>query len=70
MTMVRFATTCDRCTARSREYTAWPHCRECLEDICLTCMWPGTLIETDGESPETVLCRACVETLGDEAVTA
>lgn len=57
--MVRFATTCDRCTARSEEYTAWPSCRECLDDICDACAQAGTLHEGDGEGPDTVLCAAC-----------
>lgn len=59
--MVRFASTCDRCQARSDEYTAWPHCTACMDDICYGCAVPGTLTEADLECPETVLCRACQE---------
>jgi hypothetical protein len=39
--MVRFATKCDRCGARSEEYTAWPHCEFCGEDLCLACEAKG-----------------------------
>lgn len=67
--MVRFATTCDRCQARSDEYTAWPSCRECLDDICPDCAAPGTLVETDGEGPDRVTCRTChAERPGDIAL--
>ena len=58
--IVRFATTCDMCGARSEEYTAHPSCRECLRDICRLCAEPDTLIETDGGQPETVKCPDCV----------
>jgi hypothetical protein len=57
--MVRFATLCDRCKARSDEYTSWPHCRECGEDRCPGCYVPGTLREDDGRN--TVLCEPCAE---------
>lgn len=59
--IVRFAAKCDTCGARSEEYTAWPTCRECNNDVCLDCAEPGTLIEADVGSPETVLCRQCAE---------
>ncbi len=57
--MVRFATTCDRCKARSDEYTAWPSCRECGDDICPGCAVDGTLDYGDGERGDRVLCRQC-----------
>jgi len=58
---VRFATTCDApgCTARSAEYTAFPSCRECLEDICPAHAAPGSLDESVDGRP-TVLCLACL----------
>ena len=66
MTVVRFATTCDRCHERSEEYTAWPYCRDCLEDICPDCAEPGSLIEADLDQPATVQCRRCLrEVTGD-----
>ena len=37
MSMVRFAMLCDKCGSRSDEYTGWPHCRECGEDVCPAC---------------------------------
>ena len=55
--MVRFATKCDTCGARSEEYTAWPTCRECDNDACPDCSEPGTMIEDDGR--QTVICRSC-----------
>lgn len=39
MSMVMYATLCDRCGARSPEYTSWPACPgDCMEDICPRCM--------------------------------
>ena len=34
--MVRFATICDYpgCAERSEEYSAFPHCLECMKDFC------------------------------------
>lgn len=61
--MVRFATTCDRCEARSEEYTAWPSCRECLADICYDCAEHGSLLEADLDQPEKVTCRQCAAEL-------
>lgn len=59
MAMVRFATTCDLCIEekRSPEYTAWPSCRECLQDVCPEHQVAGSLKESDGK--ETVLCVEC-----------
>jgi hypothetical protein len=59
MTLVRFATLCDQCGTRSREYTAWPTCAGCHADICSACLSPGSLVETDGEQPERCLCVPC-----------
>jgi len=43
MSIVRFATLCDRCGSRSEEYTAWAICRECSDDVCPNCSTnPGT----------------------------
>lgn len=60
MTMVRFATVCDRCEKRSQEYSSWPSCRECLDDICPDCQGHDTLIDADLDSPATCLCVECV----------
>jgi hypothetical protein len=57
--IVRFASVCDACQARSPEYTAWASCRECGADVCPACAAPGTLIEADLDAPETVVCRPC-----------
>lgn len=66
MTAVRFATTCDRCGARSEEYTAWPSCRVCQSDTCPACARDGSEQSEDcryGEygdgERETVICREC-----------
>jgi hypothetical protein len=37
MSMVRFATLCDKCGKRSEEYTAWPTCKDCGDDVCTEC---------------------------------
>lgn len=71
MTMVRFATTCDArphvgdepCGARSPEYVVWPHCRECLIDICPEHQHPGSLIEDEGTN--TALCHECASVSED-----
>lgn len=54
--MVRFATLCDRCKARSEEYTEWPSCKECMEHICPKCDVPNE--RTEDERNET-LCKQC-----------
>lgn len=59
MTLVRFACICDRCKKRSEEYTAWPSCRECLDDICEDCLVTGTKTDADVDQPETCLCADC-----------
>lgn len=71
MSTVKFAELCDVCGRRSEEYTTWPHCRECLRDICQTCAVPGSVREQDRDTLdpiaqvaralhlETVLCRPC-----------
>jgi hypothetical protein len=45
--MVKFATLCDRCGARSEEYSAWPHCADCFEDICPNCDRPEKRTEDE-----------------------
>lgn len=75
--VVRFATTCDiertvarpvsgpsttvLCGARSDEYTAFPHCRECLADVCPDHEAPGTRVDADLEQPATCVCVVCAE---------
>ena len=70
MVLVKFASRCDvpvyesltrpdhatPCSARSKEYTEWPSCRECHEHVCEAHEFPGTLRD-DGR--ETVLCLSC-----------
>lgn len=56
---VRFATLCDRCRARSDEYSSWPMCRECMDDICPSCAAPHSLSTGDGERRDSVLCKSC-----------
>jgi hypothetical protein len=56
MSIVMFATLCDHCGARSDEYSAWPSCRECLEDTCEQCYMPGSY--TADERHE-CLCNRC-----------
>lgn len=55
--MVKFATICDdfNCTKRSPEYTAWPHCKECMKDFCPD---HGKIID---EEYNRGLCTACIE---------
>jgi hypothetical protein len=64
MSMVRFATVCDKpgCTARSEEYTAWPSCEDCGDETCAAHMARIT-VEADGAidkpQPEMCLCLPC-----------
>lgn len=84
MAMVKFATTCDviasltprpperpiinRCGKRSAEYTAWPSCRECGDQVCPDCTEPksweerNVTFEGGVDAPiETVVCKPCAE---------
>jgi hypothetical protein len=56
MSIVRFATLCDHCGAKSNEYVAWPSCCECLEDVCPACYVADSLLEESNR----VLCATCV----------
>lgn len=53
--IVRFASICDKCEARSQEYSSWPRCRECDEDTCSACEVQG---QADDESG-TTWCKEC-----------
>jgi hypothetical protein len=56
MAIVRFATLCDKCGRRSEEYTAWPSCRECLEDVCPNCYVTGSASEDENNR---ATCKSC-----------
>ena len=49
-----FHNRCDQCGARGEEYSAFPHCRECMDDVCLSCC-----VDYD---PETLraTCNQCI----------
>ena len=55
--IVRFATLCDQCGKRSDEYTAFPSCVECMEDVCEQCATHHD--NADVDHPETALCHKC-----------
>ena len=55
--MIKFATVCDTCRARSEEYAAWPACRSCGAHCCPEHARATT--EADAGSPETCLCPEC-----------
>ena len=59
--MVRFATLCDKCKRRSEEYTAWPHCAECLQDICSNCDIASKRTEDERNA---TLCLDCLNEEG------
>jgi hypothetical protein len=59
--MVRFATLCDTCQARSEEYTCWPTCRECDQHVCERHQAEGSVVTGDGDGPDTCLCLDCHE---------
>jgi NMD protein affecting ribosome stability and mRNA decay len=56
MATVPFATLCDRCGRRSEEYTSWPSCRDCLDDICPDCDVASERTEDEAHSTQ---CRGC-----------
>lgn len=56
MSMVRFATLCDKCGKRSEEYSAWPSCRECLEHVC-----PNCSVNASEDEAHEADCLECVK---------
>jgi hypothetical protein len=56
MSLVKFATLCDKCEKRSPEYSAWPSCRMCMDHICTSCASPGTASEDEEHA---VTCKDC-----------
>lgn len=80
MAMVKFTTTCDVpvgqesgiCGRRAGEYTAWPSCRSCYDNVCPAHQVPGSLTEADVDCPETCLCMPCgadPEIMADDAAS-
>lgn len=57
--MVMFATTCDKCKARSEEYTMHPECRSCGEDVCRACLIPELIEDKEDGSRVTGVCKEC-----------
>lgn len=55
MSIVKFAVICDKCGARSGEWSGFPCCRECLDDTCPDCDMES---ERDDETSRT-LCSDC-----------
>jgi hypothetical protein len=55
--IVRFATKCDfpGCAARSDEYTAFPSCSECGNDVC----YRHRVEDTVDEERNRCLCNEC-----------
>lgn len=56
MSMVRFASICDKCHSRSDEYTEWPSCKDCGEHVCVLCDIDSE--RTEDERHKT-LCMDC-----------
>lgn len=65
MSMVRFATLCDKCGRRSEEYSAWPSCKDCMEDACPDCDIES---ERSGDERNHTLCHDCRELRSQETV--
>lgn len=53
--IVKFATLCDSCGLRSKEYESWPTCRACDKDICHRCGFDTDENEGRGETT----CKLC-----------
>lgn len=51
--LVRFATICDLCNARSAEYEQWPSCEVCIRDVCPSCR------HKDCAEGGPVICNRC-----------
>lgn len=56
MSLVRFATICDKCHKRSEEYGRFPRCSSCLEDVCPDCDVPAARA---GNEDDRTVCREC-----------
>ena len=54
MSMTRFATLCDQCGRRSEEYTHWPKCIACMDDVCTDCH-----IDKEIDERNETLCKRC-----------
>ena len=50
---------CQHCGRLSEPYQLFPLCRDCSETTCPQCTTPGSLHETDGTHPDSVLCLTC-----------
>ena len=50
---------CDKCGARSDEYSSWPTCTHCDGHICPSCMVAGSKTDADLDTPETCMCIEC-----------
>lgn len=57
MSIIRYATLCDRCgEVKSDEYTAWPTCRECSDDVC-----PNCAAEAADDETNRTICKLCAQ---------
>ncbi len=56
--LIRFATLCDKCDKRSEEYTAFPTCEHCMDDVCPDCYVPNSF--TNDERNQAV-CNDCAD---------
>lgn len=65
MSMVRFATLCDKCGARSEEYTSWPSCKDCQTHVCPDCDIDSE--RTEDENHKTLCLRCRIERSAEEA---
>lgn len=59
MSVVRFSNVCDvpHCNRHSEEYTRWPTCRDCLQDVCPDHYTPESY--DAGEGRPTAICLSC-----------
>lgn len=54
--VVKFATLCDKCKKRSEEYTSFPSCKDCQQDICPDC---DIKSERSEDEKNLTLCHDC-----------
>jgi len=48
MSAVKFASLCDLCLDRSEEYSRWPSCAYCMNDLCPECAFGKCPDSDDG----------------------
>lgn len=62
MSLVRFATICDKCGKRSPEFEFWYTCTDCRDDVCNGC----TTTAKEDEGQRSCVCFDCESEINKE----